>query len=94
MLCPNWWPDGLNQYGLLKTLVINNSGTFMDGTARLSSVTINDLALNYDSIINFTISVPADTPNCGGFTLFGASFGDFSQNIVVKLFYEDSSSEF
>ena len=94
MLCPNWWPDGLNQYGLLKTLVINHSGTFMDGTARLSSVTINDLALNYDSIINFTISVPADTPNCGGFTLFGASFGDFSQNIVVKLFYEDSSSEF
>ena len=66
----------------------------MDGTAKLSSVTIDDLALNYDSIINFTFSVPADTPNCGGFTLFGVSFGDYSQNIVVKLFYEDSNSEF
>ena len=27
---PAWWPEPLNQYGLLKTLIINNEGTFMD----------------------------------------------------------------
>lgn len=88
MLCPNWWPSGLNQYGLLKTLIINDAGTFMDGTHKLSNITINDLAIDYNSTVNFTFSVPTDTTNCGGLTLFGESFGDYSQNIVVKFFYE------
>jgi len=90
MLCPNWWPDGLNQYGLLKTLIINEAGVFMDGTHKLSSVTIDSLSLDYNSTINFTLSVPEDTTNCGGLTLFGESFGDYSQNIEVKMFYEDN----
>ena len=91
MLCPNWWPAGLNQYGLLKTLIINGAGTFMDGTHKLSSTTINDLNIDYNSSINFTFSVPQDTANCGGLTIFGESFGDYSQNIQVKLFYEESN---
>lgn len=91
MLCPNWWPDGLNQYGLLKTLIINSAGTFMDGTHRLSGTTINDLNLDYNSDINLTFSVPADTANCGGLTLFGESFGDYSQNIQCKLYYEEAN---
>ncbi len=88
MLCPNWWPSGLNQYGLLKTLIINGAGTFMDGSHKLSDVTIDDLSIDYNSTINLTFSVPSDTTNCGGLTLFGESFGDYSQNIVVKCFYE------
>lgn len=89
MLCPNWWPDGLNQYGLLKTLIINSAGTFMDGTRSLSDVTIDDLGLDYNSDIRFTFSVPKDTQNCGGLTIFGESFGDYSQNIQVKAYYEE-----
>ncbi|MBO4679917.1 MAG: metalloregulator ArsR/SmtB family transcription factor [Lachnospiraceae bacterium] len=90
MLAPNWWPDALNQYGLLKTIIINNAGTFMDGTHKLSSTTIEDLGIDYNSDINFTFSVPEDTANCGGLTLFGESFGDYSQNIQVKLYYEEN----
>ena len=71
MLAPNWWPDALNQYGLLKTIIINNAGTFMDGTHKLSSTTIEDLGIDYNSDINFTFSVPQDTANCGGLTIFG-----------------------
>lgn len=92
MLCPNWWPDGLNQYGLLKTLIINGAGTFMDGTYKLSNTTINDLKIDYNSDVNFTFAVPSDTANCGGLTLFGESFGDYSQNIQVKVYYEESGS--
>ncbi len=91
LLCPNWWLDGLNQYGLLKTLIINNAGTFMDGTLKLSNTTIDDLAIDYNSEINLTFSVPTDTANCGGLTLFGESFGDYSQNIRAKLSYEESN---
>ncbi|MBR1651108.1 MAG: metalloregulator ArsR/SmtB family transcription factor [Lachnospiraceae bacterium] len=89
MLAPSWWPEKLNQYGLLKTLIINNSGTFMDGTHKLSDTTIRDLNIDYNSDINFTFSVPEDTANCGGLTLFGETFGDYSQNIQVKLYYEE-----
>lgn len=89
MLSPNWWPNGLNQYGLLKTLIINDAGTFMDGTCKLSEVTIGDLAIDYNSNVYLTFSVPRDTANCGGMTLFGESFGDYGQNIHVKMFYDE-----
>ena len=89
MLSPNWWADGLNQYGLLKTLIINEAGTFMDGTCKLSDVTIDDLKIDYNSNVYLTFSVPKDTTNCGGLTLFGESFGDYGQNIHVKMYYEE-----
>lgn len=88
---PSWWPDVLNQYGLLKTLIINSEGTFIDGNCRLSSTTINDLNLDYNSTISFKIEVPKDTKNAGGCTLFGEEFGDHNQAIKVKAFYENSS---
>lgn len=90
MRVPNWWPDGLNQYGLLKTLIINEAGTFMDGTHKLSNITINDLNLDYNSDIDFTFRAPKDTTNPGGMTLFGEAFGDYSQNIQVKMYYKEN----
>ena len=92
ILSPNWWPDVLNQYGLLKTLIINSAGTFMDGSLKLSNITIDDLGIDYNSNIDLTFAVPKDTPNCGGLTLFGENFGDYSQNIRMKLYYEDSDT--
>lgn len=32
-LSPAWWPESLNQYGLLKTLIINDRGCFIDAGA-------------------------------------------------------------
>lgn len=93
MLSPNWWPEFLNQYGLLKTLIINEEGTYIDGANnRISQTTITDLKIDYNSNIDFKFSVPRDTANCGGLTLFGENFGDYSQNILVKAYYEDEES--
>lgn len=93
MLSPNWWPELLNQYGLLKTLIINEEGTFIDGpNNRISKTTIKDLKIDYNSSIDFKFSVPRDTANCGGMTLFGEDFGDYSQNILVKAYYEEEDS--
>lgn len=89
ILAPVWWPELLNQYGLLKTLIINSEGTFMDGTYQISQTTIQDLHLDYNSTINFTFSVPKDTANCGGMTLFGEEFGDYNQNIRIKSYYDN-----
>lgn len=92
-ISPAWWPERLNQYGLLKTLIINNEGTFIDGTQKLSDVTIFDLKLDYNSYIGFKIEVPKDTKNVGGCTLFGENFGDHNQAIRVKAFYKDNSAD-
>ena len=82
----------MNQYGLLKTLIINSDGTFIDGNAQISTTTIDDLNIDYNSTIDFRFSVPKDTANCGGLTLFGEEFGDYSQSICVKAFYEEADS--
>ncbi|MCR5154961.1 MAG: metalloregulator ArsR/SmtB family transcription factor [Lachnospiraceae bacterium] len=92
IVSPSWWPSLLNQYGLLKTLIINKEGSFIDGTHRISSVTIDDLNIQYNSTIDLRFSVPKDTVNCGGLTLFGAEFGDYAQNIVVKVYYDETEN--
>ncbi len=89
ILSPYWWPEMLNQYGQLKTLIINSDGTFIDGTHRISKTTIQDLKIDYNSTINLTFSVPKDTTNCGGMTLFGEEFGDYNQNIRIKSYYDN-----
>lgn len=93
MISPSWWPAPLNQYGLLKTLLINEKGTFIDGTNRIGDTTLADLAIDYNSTIDLTFAVPKDTANCGGLTLFGEDFGDYSQNIQMKIYYISRNPE-
>ncbi len=88
LLSPGWWHPQLNQYGLLKTLIINKEGCFIDGTKKISDVTIADLQINYNTYLTFRFEVPKDTANVGGLTLFGEGFGDYNQAIQVKMFYE------
>lgn len=86
---PPWWPELLNQYGLLKTLIINSEGCFIDGNNKISNTTIQDLNINYNSYITFRFEVPRDTANVGGCTLFGEDFGDHNQAIRIKTYYEE-----
>ena len=88
---PAWWPPNLNQYGLLKTLIINKMGTYIDGSNQISEIAIDDLGLDYSSLITLRFEVPKDTANCGGCTLFGEAFGDHNQAIRVKTFYKESN---
>lgn len=84
---PAWWPPGCNQYGLLKTLTVNEKGTYIDGGSRISGVTIHDLDLNYNSTFTFRFQVSPDSINCGGFTIFGKGAGDYNQDIIFKTYY-------
>lgn len=88
-LSPGWWPEALNQYGLLKTLIINSDGCFIDGNHKISDVTIGDLALGYNSNLSLRFEVPRDAVNVGGCTLFGEDFGDHNQAIRIKAYYEE-----
>ena len=83
---PDWWFPNWNQYGLLKLLVINKKGTFIDGL-KISDVSINDLDLDYRSKMRFRMAVNDDAKHVGGLTLFGKSFGNYSQDIKVSINY-------
>ena len=53
---PDWWFPNWNQYGLLKMLVINKKGTFIDGL-QISDVTIRDFNLDYRSSMKLRMAV-------------------------------------
>ena len=83
---PDWWAPNWNQYGLLKLLVINDKGTFIDGL-QISNVTIHDFNLDYKSTIKFKFAVPDTAQYVGGLTIFGKNFGNYNQDINVRISY-------
>lgn len=83
---PHWWYDFLNQYGLLKKLVINESGSFLD-EEKLSDVTVRDLNLNSQSVLKLRFQVFPDSLNPNGLTLYGKGFGNYQQNLRVAIQY-------
>ncbi|OPA75592.1 transcriptional regulator [Paenibacillus selenitireducens] len=87
---PPWWPDNVNQYGLLKNLIINRSGTFMDGNP-ISPVTIDQIGMR-DKQWTFRIAVEKDAENVGGLTLFGKNFGNYNQDMMFRLYYDKMGS--
>ena len=84
-LNPEWWPNNLNQYGLLKTLRLTKHGTYMDGDM-LSEVTTDSFQGNSETW-DLRISVKDDAVNVGGLTLFGKKFGNHDQDILFKVYY-------
>ncbi len=86
LFTPDWWPPNWNQYGLLKLLVINHHGTFIDGL-KISDVTIDQLNLDYRSSLRFRFAVEDGAEHVGGLTIFGSTFGNYGQDIKVRLHY-------
>ena len=89
LFTPDWWDEHWNSYGLLKLLVINDYGTFIDG-GKISDITIKDLHLKADNQINLRISVPENSTNGGGCTLFGKGFGNYNQDIKVRVLFTEN----
>lgn len=84
---PDWWFSCWNQYGLLKVLVINRRGTFVDGL-KISDITLEQFHLDYKSEIRFRMEVREDAAHVGGMSLFGTGFGNYSQGIRVRMRYQ------
>lgn len=86
MFTPQWWPQNWNQYGLLKLLVINDYGTYIDGL-KISDVSTLSLHLDYNGDIRLRLAVENDSEHVGGITLYGKSFGNYDQDIRVAINY-------
>lgn len=83
---PDWWFPNWNQYGLLKMLVINHKGTFIDGL-QISDVTIDQFKITSKSPLKFKLEVPENAEHVGGLTIFGRGFGNYNQDINIKMAY-------
>lgn len=86
-LTPSWWPINSTQFGLLKTFVINESGSFVDFVS-LSDVNIDRVLKNInEGYISLKIMIKEDSKNIGGINIFGENFGDYPQSIKAKITY-------
>lgn len=84
-LNPEWWPDKNTQYGNLKTWAITREGIYLDDVL-CSNKVIGDFALSKREYISIRLGIKDDAKNHGGMNLFGNGFGDFEQDIVMKLY--------
>lgn len=82
---PDWYTKSFNsQYGELKQIVVNGSGSFIDGNLS-SAVTVEDIWQRTDKDFRFRISSPESAVNPRGFNLFGKRFGNYDQNILFTV---------
>lgn len=88
-LTPEWWPINNTQYGLLKHWKTTKDGSFLDGT-KISNITVDDLKMNEKPYISFRLGVKKDCNNIGGINIFGYKFGNYEQDIIMKLHYEQN----
>lgn len=85
---PLWWNTNINQYGLLKVIRVTHKGTYIDGE-KISRVNLDDIDI-YRKQWSLRIGVKEDAVHAGGVTVFGKGFGNYDQDIVARLYYNDT----
>ena len=86
---PGWWNRNWNQHGQFKLLSVNRTGTYMDGGKR-SDVTLDQLHITSEMPLTLRIASPQDARNAGGLTLYGSTFGNYAQDIRIRMQYEET----
>ena len=81
---PDWWKLKGSQYGKLKSFRVTEAGTYVDGV-KISPVSLKDLDLDIHHSIRLRIGVKPDAKHPGGINIFGRGFGNYDQDIVLRL---------
>lgn len=85
-LNPDWWPDKNTQYGMLKTWRLTEEGSYIDDI-RVNDNGIGEYHLSEGEYISVRIGIREDAQHIGGVNLFGDCFGDYAQNIRMKIVF-------
>lgn len=85
-LTPLWQWESDTQYGLLKVWQVTAKGSQIDGM-KVSDVTLADLKLHDSPFVEVRIGVKPDAQHVGGVNLFGAKFGNYPQDILLRIRY-------
>lgn len=86
LITPQWWNLGATQYGLLKTWLVDEDGTTLDGVP-VGRHRIDELHLADRDYFTVRIGIHKSAQNVGGMNLFGRAFGDHPQDIGVQIGY-------
>ncbi|NGP17185.1 ArsR/SmtB family transcription factor [Devosia aurantiaca] len=81
---PDWWKLKGSQYGKLKSWRVTQDGTYVDGM-KISPVSLVDLDLAHHHSIRLRIAVKQDAKHPGGINIFGRGFGNYDQDIILRL---------
>lgn len=85
-LNPPQWPDGSTQYGLLTSWEVGPDNTRVNNV-EAARITIGDLNIMNSESIEVKIGNKKDAEYVGGFNIFGKSFGDYEQDIILSIEY-------
>ncbi len=85
-LTPDWWQLDQSTHGFLKRWRISQTGAMIDGES-LSEIGMEALAIEANNHIAVRIGVKPDARHVGGINLFGRKFGNYPQDIVMRLEY-------
>lgn len=89
-LTPEWWTPRNTQYGLMKFWHVNERESVVDGM-RVSDVRIQDLKVSECPFISVRIGIKPDAAHIGGINLFGRRFGNYPQDLILRIGYRPSS---
>lgn len=81
---PDWWKLKGSQYGKLKTWRVGQNGTYVDGI-KISEVSLKDINVNTHQSVRVRIGIREDASHPGGINIFGRGFGNYDQDIVLRL---------
>jgi predicted transcriptional regulator len=81
---PDWWKLKGSQYGKLKNWRVCDSGSYVDGV-KISPVSLNELDISSHHSIRMRIGVKGDAKHPGGINIFGSGFGNYDQDIILRL---------
>ena len=85
---PSFWKLEGSQYGLLTTWEVTDSGTFID-RRQVSDVNLVDLKLNDHHSVKVRVGIADNAKNTGGVNVFGKGFGDYDQDIILKMYTDE-----
>jgi predicted transcriptional regulator len=81
---PDWWKLKGSQYGKLKSWRVTADGSYVDGV-KISPVSLSDLDLANHHSIRLRIAVKPDAKHPGGINIFGRGFGNYDQEIIMRM---------
>lgn len=83
---PSWWNDSNTQFGEFKIIHVTHTGCFINNQ-KVSDETIQSLGLLNGYSFSFKLCVDSNSEHVGGMNLFGKFFGDYAQDIIMKVDY-------
>jgi len=85
-LNPDWWIDHMTQYGVQKIWSVDIDGSYVDGT-KVSDVNFKRAMIVPNQPLSVRIGIKPDAEHQGGFNLFGSGFGNYAQDLVLRVHY-------